>query len=222
MSQNSKHKLLIVGTGDYAQMAYFYLSDTYEIIGFSEESAFRKKDTFESLPIYNFEEINDFFNSEEVKVFVAVGPNKVNTVRERLYKEVTKKNFKCINYIHPKAYVWDHKAIGENSFIFPNCVVEPYASVGNNCVMWSGAMLAHHSILEDNNFMAPGASVSGRTMIKKNCFLGINSTVRDNVIVAENTIIGAGAVIKKNTEKDGVYSVKRTDLYNQNSANTKV
>ncbi len=222
MSQSSKHKLLIIGTGDYAQMAYFYLSDDYNIIGFSEESAYRKKDTFESLPIYNFEEIEELFDAKEMKVIVAVGPNKMNTVRERLYQEVKDKKFECVSFIHPKAYVWNVEAVGENSFIFPNCVVEPHASVGNNCVMWSGAILAHHSTLEDHNFMAPGASVSGRATVQKNCFLGINSTVRDNVIVAEKTIVGAGSIIKKNTEKNGVYSNKGTDLYNLNSDNTKV
>jgi len=215
-------KLLIIGTGDYAKMAYFYLSESYEIVGFSEEFAFRKLENLNDLAIYNFEEISDLFKSSDIKVLVAVGPNYVNTTRERLFKEIKTLGYQCITFIHPTAYVWDVKSIGENSFIFPNAVVEPYAIVGDNCVIWSSAILSHHSKLQDHCFMAPNASVSGRTVIKNNCFLGINSTVRDNIIVEKNCIIGAGAIIKKSTTENGVYSSKGTDLYNVNSRDTHV
>jgi len=215
-------KLLIIGTGDYAEVAYFYLSQVYDIIGFSEESAYRVLDSFQELPIVNFEDINELYNFKDIKILVAIGPNKTNSVRERLFLEVKKMKFECITFIHPNAQVWDKNAIGENSFIFPNSVIEPFASVGNNCVVWSGAILSHHSKLMDNSFMAPGALVSGRTIIKNNCFLGINSTVRDNIIVEMNCIVGGGAVIKKNTITNGVYSDSGTELYNTNSKNTKV
>ncbi|MFD2567793.1 acetyltransferase [Pseudotenacibaculum haliotis] len=222
MSQNKQEKLIIVGTGDYALMAHFYLKEAYDIVGFSEEAAYKKKEEILGIANYDFEELTQVFKSEEIKILVAVGPNKVNTVRQRLYEEVKQKGYECISYIHPDAYVWDHSKVGENSFIFPNVTVEPFAEVGNNCIMWSGAILAHHSTLEDHCFMAPGAAVSGRTVVKNNCFIGINSTVRDNVVVAEKTIVGGGAVIKKDTEKDGVYSATRTELYNSDSTNTKV
>ena len=215
-------KLLIIGTGDYAEVASFYLAADYEIIGFSEEAAYRKLPSLQDLPIFNFEDIPDLYKTSEIKILVAVGPNHVNTVRERLFNEIKAMGFECISYIHPSASVWDVNAVGENSFVFPNTVVEPYAVVGKNCVMWSGAMLAHHSQLQDHCFMAPGALVSGRTIIKNNCFLGINSTVRDNLIVEEKCIIGAGSVIKSNTQNNGVYSAKGTGLYNLNSSNTKV
>lgn len=215
-------RLLIIGTGDYATVASFYLKNEYNIIGYSEEKAYRKLKSIQDLPIYNFEDIMSLFDPDELKILVAVGPNYVNTIRERLFAEIKKMNFECIRYIHPDATVWDKKAIGENSFIFPNAVVEPYATVGDNCVMWSGSILSHHSKLHHHCFMAPGALVSGRTIINSNCFLGINSTVRDNLIVKEKCIIGAGAQIKKDTIENGVYSSDGTKLFNQNSFETKV
>jgi sugar O-acyltransferase (sialic acid O-acetyltransferase NeuD family) len=215
-------KLLIIGTGDYAQVAVFYLKSIYDIVAYSEEAAYRKFDFKDDLPIYDFEDISKLFKVSAIEVFVAIGPNKTNSVRERLCKEVLNLGYKLIKYVHPTAYVWSEEAIGYNSFIFPNCIVEPFALVGNNCVMWSGSILAHHSSLDDNVFMAPGAKISGRTIIKKNCFIGINSTIRDNIVVEENCIIGAGAIIKKSTIKNGVYSSTGTLLYNQNSFETKV
>lgn len=215
-------KLLIIGTGDYAQMAYHFLCKTYDVVGFSEESEYIKLKSFNSLPIFEFEKIETLFSVSETKILVAVGPNQINTIRERLYNEVKQKGFTCISYIHPKAFVWNENHIGENSFIFPNAIVEPYANVGDNCVMWSGSILSHHSQLKDHCFMAPGSSVSGRTTVKENCFLGINSTIRDNLVIEQNCIVGAGAVIKKNTVINGVYSPKGTSLYNLNSIKTKV
>jgi len=215
-------KLLIIGTGDYAQVAHYFITTEklYEVIGFSEEKAFiRKKEVF-GLNIIPFEEIESFDKS--IMVLVAIGPNKVNTVRERIYNEVKQKGFFCITYISPQAVVSDVSAIGENSFIFPKCVVEPFASIGNNSVLWTGATVAHHSEIKDHCFLAPGVNVSGRTIVNNNCFIGINATVRDNLVIAEKCIIGGGAVIKKNTEAGGVYSAAPTGLYNNDSFNTKV
>lgn len=218
------NSLIIVGTGDYAEMAFYYLTilKTNPVIGFSEESSFIQKKDFKGLPIFKFELLHELFNPLEVKILVAVGPNRVNTVRSRLYEQAKFRGFSFIRFIHPDAYVWNEEAIGENSFIFPGCIVEPYATVGNNCVMWSGSILAHHSRIEDHCFVAPGCTISGRTVIKKNCFLGINSTIRDNIIVEERCIIGGGAVIKKDTKIEGVYSTSATPLYNYQSLNTKV
>ncbi|MFM9984877.1 MAG: acetyltransferase [Flavobacteriales bacterium] len=214
--------LVIVGTGDYAEMASFFLKDHYAIVGYTEERAYRKLPSFNELPIFDFEDLAAKYNPSNLKVFVAVGPNRVNTVRERLYKEVKNLGFECVNYIHPKAFVASPNQVGENSMIFPNAVVEPGSHVGNNCVMWSGAILAHHSVLGDHCFMAPGSKISGRTAVKNNCFIGINATIRDNVIIEESCIIGAGAIIKKNTIKNGVYSAEPTLLYNSNAMDTKV
>ncbi len=182
----------------------------------------KKLDFKDDLPIYDFEDISKLFKASSIEVFVAIGPNKTNSVRERLCKDVLSLGYKLIKYVHPSAHVWNEEVIGYNSFIFPNCIVEPFAEVGNNCVMWSGSILAHHSCLCDNVFMAPGAKISGRTIIKRNCFIGINSTIRDNIVVEENCIIGAGAIIKKSTIKNGVYSSTGTLLHNQNSFETKV
>jgi sugar O-acyltransferase (sialic acid O-acetyltransferase NeuD family) len=214
--------LLIAGTGDYAIAAAFFLQEQYELLGFAEEAAYRKLPDLLGLPIYNLEDVEAKFKPGEIEMLVAVGPNKVNTVRERLYLQVKQWGYHCISYIHPTAYVWNKSTIGENSFIFPNCVVEPYATVGNNCVLWSGAILAHHSAIMDHCFLAPGAKVSGRSTIKPNCFIGINATVRDNVVIAEKCIVGGGAVIKKNTVPNGVYSANPGTLVSEDSLNVRV
>ncbi|CAN5633062.1 acetyltransferase [soil metagenome] len=217
-------KLLIVGTGDYAVVAYHFISTEklFEVVGFSEELVYIKNQEISGIKNFPFEQIEKIFAPGEVEVLVAVGPNKVNMVRERLYNEVKQKGFRCIKYISPDATVWDREAVGENSFIFPRCVVEPFAKIGNNTVMWAGSMVAHHSEVKDHCFLAPGVCISGRTVVNNNCFIGINATIRDNLVIAERCIIGGGAVIKKNTVAEGVYSANGTTIYKTGSFNTKV
>jgi sugar O-acyltransferase (sialic acid O-acetyltransferase NeuD family) len=219
-----KDKLIIVGTGDYAEVAHFLLlhEGRYDLLAFSEERAFMKANDFKGMPIFAFEDLPSLFGIDDVHLLVAIGPNRVNTVRERLYCEAKAKGFNFIRYVSPQALVWDENAIGENSFIFPQCVIEPFATVGVNSVLWSGCLLSHHALVADHCFLAPGVCVSGRTVIRNNCFIGINATIRDNIVVEERCIVGGGAVIKRNTEPDGVYSATGTPLYNYHSLQTRV
>lgn len=215
--------VVIVGAGDYAEVAYQYLKrDNYEVLGFSVESDFRQKDSFLGLPLSDFENIVSEYPVDEVELLVAIGPSKVNSVRQRLFLESKEKGYELLTYISPKSNVWDPSKIGENSFVFDGCVVESEARIGHNTILWSNVVVAHHSTVGNHCFLAPSVAVSGRIQIKDNCFLGINATIRDQVVVAENCIIGCGAVIKKDTLANGVYSANPTKLLHTESIETKV
>lgn len=216
--------LIIVGTGDYAEMAFRYIlrDRKIEIVAFSVEKEYMQSETFCSKPVIAFENITKDFDPSEHCVLVAVGPNKVNTVRQRLFEEALNKGYEPFTYVSREASIWDESAIGKGSFIFDQCVIEPGAKIGLNSVLWSGAIVAHHSTVGNHCFLAPGSAISGRITIGNNCFLGINCTIRDNVTVANNCIIGGGAVIKKSTVENGVYSANPTELRNEASFNTKV
>ncbi|WP_109851722.1 acetyltransferase [Aquimarina sp. AU58] len=216
--------IVIVGTGDYAEMAYQYLKrDNYnKVIAFSVEKKFKTVNKFCDLPVVDFEEITNFFPAQTHELLIAIGPNKVNTVRERLYLEAKDLGYDFVTYISPRANIWDLRMVGENSFIFDGCVIEPGAKIGVNTVLWSGTVVAHHSTIGDHCFLAPSVAVSGKITIKNNCFIGINATIRDHVTIEEHCIIGCGAVIKKNTIKNGVYSTKGTDLLRVDSIETQI
>ncbi len=209
-----KRDLIIVGTGDYAECAALYFTEQgkHALLGFAEERAFITKASFLDQPIFPFEDLSTTFSAAELTVFVAIGPGRINTVRERIFLQCAKLGFRLESFIHPLAYVADPRSIGVNSCVFPFACVEPGARIGNNCVLWTGSHVAHHSIVGDHCFFGPGARVSGRSEIRSHCFLGINSTVRDHVVVSERCIIGAGAVIKKSTTPGRVYSAKPADL----------
>ncbi|NNC84348.1 MAG: acetyltransferase [Flavobacteriales bacterium] len=217
-------KLIIIGTGDYAEMALRYISrdGEVEVVAFTVERDFLSSDDFQGLPVVPFEDLEEHYPTGDHIVIAGIGPNQVNTIRERLFNEAVVKGYEAFTFISSRANVWSEDSVGEGSFVFDGVTIEPEAVIGKNTVLWSNAVVAHHSTIGDHCFLAPGASVSGRIVVKDNCFLGINCTLRDNITVAEKCIIGGGAVIKKDTRAGEVYSARPADRLDKNSLSTKV
>ena len=198
--------IVILGTGNLAELAMCYLQRDLkdEIVAFSVEKEYNTGSEFCGLPVIDFEDLLNKYPPETTKILIAIGPNKLSSVRERFYHEVKKLDYELVTYISPKAHIWDVKNIGEGCFIFDGCIVEPKTSIGVNTVMWSGSIVAHHSKIGDHCFLAPSATISGKVQVKNNCFIGINATIRDHIVIEEKCIIGCGAIIKKQCEKKKV------------------
>lgn len=201
------NKLIIVGDSVFAQIAseYFTHDSPYQVVAFSVEKAFLKKEKLLGLPVVPFEDLEKLFSPSEHKVFVAIAYRELNRVRTRLYLQVKKKGFPIISYLSSKAFVWKNAEIGENCFIFENNVIQPFVKIGNNVILWSGNHIGHHSVIRDNCFISSQVVVSGFCEIGENCFLGVNCCLADGLKIARDCIIGAGAVVIKNTEPGKVY-----------------
>jgi sugar O-acyltransferase (sialic acid O-acetyltransferase NeuD family) len=202
-----KEKLIIVGDGEFAEIAYEYFTydSNYQVVAFCVEKAFIKKDQLFGLPIIPFEELEMQYDPSKYKIFVAVTYTQLNRVRTRLYKEAKRKGFSFATYVSSKAFVWRNVEIGDNCFIFENNVIQYHAKIGNNVVLWSGNHVGHRATIKDNCFISSHVVISGYCDIGDSCFLGVNSSIADNRKIAKDNIIGAGTVIIKDTEKAKVY-----------------
>ena len=201
-------KLVIVGAGEFAMIAYEYFThdSPYTVVGFAVERAFLKADELAGLPVVAFEELENKFDPASHKAFVAITYPQLNRVRARLYDETRRKGFELANYVSSRAFVWHNVAIGSNVFIFENNVVQHFASIGNDVILWSGNHVGHRSVIKDHCYLSSHVVISGYCTIDEYCFLGVNSTIANNVTVARNCFIGAGCLIAKDTEPDKVYS----------------
>jgi sugar O-acyltransferase (sialic acid O-acetyltransferase NeuD family) len=197
-----KKKLVIVGAGEFAEIAYEYFTydSDYTVVGFSVESEFIKQNKLFELPILPFEEIEKHYPPSSHEIFVAITSTQLNRVRSRLYALAKAKGYCCANYISSKAFVWRNVTIGDNCFIFENNVIQHHAKIGNNVVLWSGNHIGHRAKLEDHCFISSHVVISGYTEIGEYSFLGVNSTFVDNIKVARDNFIGAGALINKSTQ----------------------
>lgn len=200
-------KIVIVGDGETAELAYEYFThdSPHEVIAFSVEREYQKRDVMFGLPVVSFEELEERYPPAEHRAFVAISYTKLNRVRARLFAATKAKGYRCISYVSSRAFVWHNVEIGENCFIFENNVVQYAVKLGNNIVLWSGNHIGHQTVIHDNVFISSHVVVSGYCEVGASCFLGVNSSIANNIKIAEDCLIGMAAVIHKDTEPGKVY-----------------
>jgi sugar O-acyltransferase (sialic acid O-acetyltransferase NeuD family) len=206
--------LVIFGTGELAECVHFYLSNdsVYKIVGFTMDRESIKNNIFKGLQVIPFDEVNKVFPPDQFEMFIAIGYQRLNSLRAQKYSEAKAKGYRLISYISSKASVWNDLQIGENCFITENNVLRPFVTLENNIFMWSGSMIGHHSYISNNCFISSHVVLGGGAKIKENCFLGINATVDQYVTVAKNCIIGANSLILNDTLEDGAYVKEATKV----------
>jgi sugar O-acyltransferase (sialic acid O-acetyltransferase NeuD family) len=204
---NKTDKIVIVGEGETAELAYEYFTydSPHEVVAFSAESRYLKKTELFGLPVVPFEQLETLYAPAQYRAFVALSYTQLNRPRTRLYHETKQKGYSVVSYVSSRAFVWRDVEIGENCFIFENNVLQYKVKVGNNVVMWSGNHVGHRSVIHDHCFISSHIVISGYCEVGESCFMGVNSCLGDNVKVADNCIIGAGAVVLKDTDPGKVY-----------------
>ena len=199
-------KVVIFGCGNIAELAFYYLRDDSEhkVVAFTQHSSYIKELFFLDLPVVPFESIEEKYPPTEFFLFAPVSAIHLNKLRESIYLEGKKKNYRFISYISSKALCFT-KDIGENCFILENNVIQYRVHIGNNCILWSGNHIGHHSVIKDHVFITSQVVISGMCEIGNYSYLGVNSSLRDNLVIAPNTVIGMASCLTKNTEEYKIY-----------------
>ena len=199
-----KQKIVIVGTGETADIAFEYFSydDIYEIAGFAVNKEYLTVDSYKNKPIVAIENMQNTFPPGQFKVFVAISSGKLNQNRENLYLTMKAMGYSCVSYISPKAFVWRTAEIGENCFIFENNVIQHGVKIGNNVTLWSGNHIGHQTRIRDHVFVSSHCVISGYCDIGENSFLGVNCTIADHIKVGRDCFIGMGALVGRSLENN--------------------
>jgi len=216
-------KVVIFGTGDIGQLAYFYFThdSPYEIAAFTADKTFITENVLLDLPVVPFEEIENSFPPDRFDMFIALSYRNVNKLRAEKYFAAKRKGYNLVSYICSKSVRWEDTEIGDNCFIFENQTIQPFVKIGNNVIIWSGNHIGHHSVIGDHCFISSHVVISGHVTIEPYCFLGVNSTIRDGIMIARECVIGAGALILKDTIEKGVYKGEATEVYLDDSSKLK-
>jgi len=199
-------KLIIVGLGETAELAYHYfMNDSeYEVVAFAADKEYVESDSFLNLPVYDISELHNIFEVDNFFVFVAVSSSKLNRVRKDLYLRVKRMGYQFASYISSEAYVGYGTKIGENCFIMEHNVVQPFVTIGDDVVLWSGNHIGHRTIVHDHCFISSHVVISGFCEIGAHCFLGVNTSVADNVKIGEDCLVGIGCVIAKDVAPNSI------------------
>ena len=215
-----KQNLIIFGNETAAQQAKFYFDtdSNYNVVAFTVDKAYIKSETFEGLPLHEFETIESRFPIENYYIFIAVGYTQMNAIREKKYYEAKEKGYNFASYISSRCLNLTQVPIGENAYILENTVIQPFAKIGNNVSILVGNGIGHNCTIEDHNFITSYVAVCGESIIRKSCFLGVGCIIADYVEIAEKTLVGAQSFISKNTEKGSVYVAPRAIKLDKNSS----
>src|SRR4051812_44421639 len=154
--QNPARELVIVGAGEFAEIAYEYFKhdSPHNVVAFSVERAFAKADKMFGLPVVPFEELEAYYAPEHFGVFVAVTYTKLNRVRARLFRAAKQKGYTPVSYVSSRSFVWHTAVIGENCFVFENNVIQHGVRIGNDVVLWSGNHVGHRSLIADHCYLS--------------------------------------------------------------------
>lgn len=203
-----KHKLVLIGAGEFALIAYEYFTwdSPYEVAAFSVDREYLQETQIEGLPVVPYDELPSRFPPAEHAAFVAIPASSLNRLRKRFYLDMKARGYRLATYISSRAFVWHNASVGENTFIFENNVVQPFVTIGNNCVLWSGNHVGHRTVIHDHNFVASHVVISGYCDIGEGCFIGVNATFNDRIKVAPSCIIGSGSLVVKDTEPEKLYA----------------
>ncbi len=206
--------LILIGDSAFAEVAYEYFThdSPYEVVGFSVERAFMKRDRLFGLPVVAFEELEQHFEPASHSYFAALVYTNLNRLRARLHLQTREKGYVPASFISSRAMVWPNARIGEHCFILENNVVQPFVTIGDNVILWSGNHVGHHSTIRDHCFVSSHVVISGFVDMGTHCFVGVNATVGNNVTIGSDCLIGAGAVITKDLGADSIVKANAIEL----------
>jgi sugar O-acyltransferase (sialic acid O-acetyltransferase NeuD family) len=208
-------KIVIFGTGQTAEIAYYYITNDspYEIVAFTADAEFIKKDTFLGLPVVPFEEVEQKYPPDEFDMFIAMAYHDLNRLRAGKYREAESKKYNLISYVSSEVSIAGSVEIGNNCFILENQTIQPYSKIGNNVTIWSGNLIGHHVQIGDHCWITSEVSVLGNAIVEPYCFVGVNSTIGHMITIGRESFIGANCLITKDAKKKSVYITKPTELY---------
>lgn len=172
-------KVIIIGRGKTSELVYEYLKDDYDVVGFAESNPIFSTDPLTKLPVYRIEDLND----KSMLLFVAIGVNKLNTIRQKIYEELRDSGWHFLTYIHPRATVAKTATIGSNCIIMEENVIQDFVDIGDNNIIWSGNHIGHGTAIGDHNFISSHVVICGNSVIGNNNFFGVNSIVGDDITV---------------------------------------
>jgi sugar O-acyltransferase (sialic acid O-acetyltransferase NeuD family) len=201
-----KKDIVIFGAGKIAEVVYYYAKEEcgLNVHAFCVDQQFKNSDSFQGLPLVAFENVNEIYPSSDYGMFVAVGYQDLNALRETRCNDALAKGYELVSVISPLANLPKNVITGWNCFIMPPAIIHPFVEIGNNVFVWSGAMLGHHTKIGHHNWITSSANIGGTTEIGSNCFLAMNATIGNSVKIGDRCFLGANTLVVKDLEHEQV------------------
>lgn len=206
-------KLIIFGNSPMAKIGHFYFSrdSDHEVAGFTVDAPYNNKGPMCGLEVFDFEHIEETHPPLAYELFVAIGPSRMNALRETKYLEAKAKGYRLASYLSPRSVC--ESPIGENTFVADMVVISPFVTIGDDNYFYDGVICSSEATIGNHCYFAPRAYVGSSCDVRDNSILGAGSVLKSGVVVAKQTLVGASTYISVDTQEKGVYGEKSSELY---------
>lgn len=193
--------LLIFGATSLARLAHYY--STHEmgmnVAGFVVDDQYKEKESFLSVPVFSWSDVDKNFNSNEIAMHVAVGYRSIR-LRSIAYSNAKSRGFELINIIARSSFIADGVEMNDNNFIMPGAVIEPGVKIDSNNVVWSNATICHDATIGNHNFFASNVTIGGEVIIGNKNFFGFSSVILQKRQIGNEVLIGAQSLLLNDVE----------------------
>ena len=206
-------KLIIFGNSSMARVAHFYFTrdSGFDVVGFTVDRRYNDKGTLCGLEVIDFERVLDTHPPAEHDLFVAIGPSRMNGLREEKFLEARAKGYRLASYVSPKSVC--SSPPGQNTFVADLAVIAPFVTLGDNNYFYDGVICSNDATIGNHCYFAPRAYVGSLCDVRDNSVLGAGAVLKSGVVVAKQTLVGAATYISADTKEKGVYGEKSSELY---------
>ena len=208
-------KIIIFGIGKIADVVSYYFENfsQYNIVAYTVDTEYISSNSFKGKPIIPFEKLINIYPPSSNDIFVALGYQDLNRLREKKCLEVKEKGYKLISYIGNSPGISKDLIYQENCFVMDGALIHPKVEIGKNVFIWSGSMIGHHSYISDNCWLTSSSNISGGVNVGKNCFFAVNSTVANSLKIGKNCFFGANSLITKCVDDESVFIENSSNIY---------
>lgn len=139
---------------------------------------------------------------KQTDFFIAVGDN---SIRKRIYEQLSLLNYYPETIIHPSSIIDDSSFVTKYGvMVCPGVCINPLSKIGEAVICNTGCIIEHECIIEPFSHIGPGAVLCGNVKVGMSSFVGAGSVVKQGISIGKNVIIGAGAVVLKNVEDNQI------------------
>lgn len=191
--------IVIFGTGDMGLITCLSLREDArrEVAAFTVERSYLTAKQFCDADVVAFEEVSTAFPPASHEMLIAVGPDKRNQLRARLFAAAAAMGYDFASCIHSSARIHGSVTQGRNCLIYENVVLQPYAKIGDNVMVRPLSYVGHHAKIGAHCFVGPGVNLLGHCSLGEQTFIGAGVVVGPGVSIGAKSFIGANASVLK-------------------------
>ena len=188
-----KSPIIIIGCGGHASSIIDLLSsnNSYDIVGLIGEKRDLGKD------VLGFPVIGTDSDLEKIRItvpnaVVGIGQIKSSVIREKVFNQLEKYNFKIPQIISNYSYVSKYSSIGDGTTIGHNVVINAGVEIGKYCILNSQVIVEHDTKVDDFCHLSTGVIINGGVTVGSNSFVGSGTVIREGLTIPKSSIISAG------------------------------